>query len=472
MAETADRTVTALFTVKFNTAQLKNGDAMIKRVTGALKVLGGAAGLGFAIKGLKDFTKNTALAFDEISKGARTISFSRKAFQEWQNTIELAGGSDRAFSKYVFFMQRGIAEAVNGLKTYSDAFDQLGLSPKDLQKLAPEVQFEKVFSALGRLEDQTVRNALAQRLLGRGGRELTVAMKEQLGMHEKNKIVLEQIGGVIKDEILIRSEAFMDRTIWLSRALRGLKARALDQILNIAEPFIDFMTKATSALNKWADETYMMEAAVMTLKAAMVIGALWITYYTWPILLAGLALGLLFLAIESVYTAMQGGESVLNNWVEAWTGKSIKTHVEEMRDALLDLAPAVGGIVVVWERLLTVLDAVNEVWDKLVTKLEKEYDIKLFDNIGELISAVHPGTHALRVLELWGDAFKKIGFEAGPKYTPATPSSGYNESSVENHYQMMFQLPQNTSPGPYSRAVGKEVQAVKDTASKLYSGGD
>ena len=462
---TADREVVALFKVKLDTVNVERGQAMIRNLTKSLKVLAGGAGLGFAIRGLRNFAYETARTFDELSKGARTVSFSRKSYQEWQATIELAGGTARSFSKYVFFMQRGIGEAVNGLKTYSDAFKNIGLNPRELQKMLPEDQFEAVFNGLAKLEDQTQRNAAAQRILGRGGRDLTVAMQEQLGMHVKNRKEMQRLNAIISDQILIRSEKFIDRTLWLTKALRGLKARALDALLDVAEPFISALTELAARMSKLADKTYMFEAALLVIKGLMVLVGGWILLAVWPTLLWIAALVALFLIFESVYSAMQGSKSMVADWYKELTGKDLVGTINEWKAA--------------WDSLFTYLDVDGSDILNAFVALIKLVSVSVIEAISlfmSLVSKVASFAGKLNIFPVIGEVEDWFGETEGANFSQTMVpmsggmSGGSSSSNSTNNQSITINMSSSGDPQMDARNVAKRIMSEQlDLQSSSWS---
>lgn len=457
------RLVAARFTVQFDTEKLRNGNALIQKVTQNLKTLAGAAGIGIAARAVAGFTDRTTKMFDEISKGARTVGFSRQVFQEWMTTIELAGGSGRFFVKYVYFLQRGIGEAAKGMATYADAFRDIGLSPRELQKLSAQEQFEKVFNALGSMEDRTKRNAAAQRILGRGGRDLTVAMMEQLGQHEKNVKMMKLLSAVIKDEILIRSEKFRDRLVWLQKAAQGLAARGLERILDKAEPLVDWMTNVIGTFNKLADETYILDAAMWTLSAALAIVAYWVIAATWPFLLFVLAIVLITLVLDDLIAAFNGTNSVIGDFAEALTGKNLKQNLEDFKTWLTNLISPTGE----WEHELRALkDMLSDLGDTLGGLFDEDTlrGIKFYiDKINELNDAI-----TKLVMGPWNALFGGFGDNLGYAFNriaewtapPGTgiPNRPLGDNRTNNNWNIQVEVASSGVPWRDGREAARAMQ--------------
>jgi trimeric autotransporter adhesin len=70
----------------------------------------------------------------------------------------------------IALMQRSIVELSRGSANQTRAFQQLGLSLRDLQGLSPDQQFERIATALSGVEDPAQRTALAMEVFGRSGR--------------------------------------------------------------------------------------------------------------------------------------------------------------------------------------------------------------------------------------------------------------------------------------------------------------
>lgn len=423
---TEARKVRIRFQTDFNTAALRKGLNAINRVKTALQTLAGAAGLGIAIRRFSQFVTQVSTANDLLAKGARTIDFSKKAFQEWLFTIELAGGSYRSFAKYVFFVQRGVGEAAAGLKTYSDAFDALNLDPKKLMLLPAEEQFNKVFEALGKVEHQSERNRISQRILGRGGRELVVAIKEGYEAHQRNAKLLKLVGGVIEKDILRRMELWVDRTIVLRKALEAFRARTLNALLDVLEPLMDRFIQLWGVFNRLTKTSNVLRVGMLLFTTALVAFGAYLLVALAPVLKILAALFLLFIILEDIYTGLTGGKSVISDWLKEWTGVDLK----EIADY--------------WSGLLTNLKQIEFWWKKSGRETLKDMVYWL----GKFAKATLVGRLADIGLKLFlksqglGDAatVPMTNDQAVPAWTEqGAPYNEANYYAVENHVTLQSQ---------------------------------
>ncbi|MEB3207396.1 MAG: hypothetical protein VKK63_00585 [Synechococcus sp.] len=94
-----------------------------------------------------------------------------------QRAFENAGAGADSVGPVINRLQRAIVEAGQGIKTYTRAFDQLGLSSAQLERMSPTDQLRAVAEAIARLPTDAQRSAVAMQLLGRGGGELMPLLK-------------------------------------------------------------------------------------------------------------------------------------------------------------------------------------------------------------------------------------------------------------------------------------------------------
>lgn len=106
---------------------------------------------------------------DNLGKTADQLGITTEALAGLRLAGDLAGISAGELDKSVRTLQRNIAEAADGTAAQADAFENLGLSIKEVQKLSPEEQFIQVVGALNQVEDQTVKTQVALDLFGRAG---------------------------------------------------------------------------------------------------------------------------------------------------------------------------------------------------------------------------------------------------------------------------------------------------------------
>jgi hypothetical protein len=156
-----------------------------KEYEGAMKASGGflstlgrmrglLAGVGIAISGVTFVNlAREAIEFgDEIDKASKKTGIGAERLSE---LAYAAGQSDiqfEALGTALKKMQVGLSQAGSGSKTANETLAALGLTIGELQRLAPEDQFELLADRIAALQDPADRTRAAVEIFGRAGADL------------------------------------------------------------------------------------------------------------------------------------------------------------------------------------------------------------------------------------------------------------------------------------------------------------
>ena len=124
-----------------------------------------AAGIGIGTAALKKGIQETAAYVDNIDKMSQKIGFTTDEYQKWDYVLQRAGTD-------IGKMGPVMKTLSNQAASNSKAFQELGISEEELQKMSPGELFSETVTKLSAMENQTERTALASKLLGRGATEL------------------------------------------------------------------------------------------------------------------------------------------------------------------------------------------------------------------------------------------------------------------------------------------------------------
>jgi DNA-binding phage protein len=149
------------------TADTGQFDRALGNATSSLRRFAGPAGLALAAGAIATMTARSMQNVDALTKQARSLGLTTRAFQAMSLVAKEAGVSSGQLSQSLGLMQRQIIELERGTKASTEAFGQLGLSLRDLQGLSPDQQFERIAASLSRIEDPARRTATAMQIFGR-----------------------------------------------------------------------------------------------------------------------------------------------------------------------------------------------------------------------------------------------------------------------------------------------------------------
>jgi hypothetical protein len=146
--------------------------------TGAKLAAASLATVGVALGAL---TVRQMQNIDATSKLANSLGVNIREFQALSMVAEEAGVEQEALTKAITTSGKALVEAATGSKTAASAFKYLGLNVNDLLKLTPDQQFNAIADALSKVENPTVKTALAMELFGKNGRGV-INMLSDFGM--------------------------------------------------------------------------------------------------------------------------------------------------------------------------------------------------------------------------------------------------------------------------------------------------
>lgn len=184
--------------------------------------------VGLAVKGARaaaDLVRDVGNIGDHFDKMSMRLGESTEDLSRWEYAVRLNGGSTETYEKAVKKLNQTIYDAGQGLATYTRLFDDLGVAYQNsdgTMRSSTEVMLDMA-DALGKIESQSKRNAIASKMMGRGGTEMlpvlqqgTAALREQLGE-------LDKLGGVMDTDFTKSAAALVDAELRIETAWRGLK---------------------------------------------------------------------------------------------------------------------------------------------------------------------------------------------------------------------------------------------------------
>jgi len=173
---------------------------------------------------------------DQIDEVAKAFDISIASVVGFRTALELAGGKAENLSTSLQKLANNAEAAREGTDTAREAFDKLGISGEDVEKLGLDDLFKRVASSLASIEDPVKRNALAFEVLGKAAKN--VDWKKYAEEYGEQYEVGEKVAKAIEEG----AQAWEN----LERAGR----KALEAILLLAQPVISAINWIATALNK------------------------------------------------------------------------------------------------------------------------------------------------------------------------------------------------------------------------------
>lgn len=168
--------------------------------------IGAAAGVvGGAMLGVASKAADAAGEIDDMAQRTGTTA---EEFQKYAYAAKLSGMETATLEKAMIKSQTAFADAKNGSKAMSEAYQALGI---DINNIGSSSEaFDEVIMRLADMEDETQRNALANDIFGKSYAELAPLLNSGSDGIKKLKQEAVDLGGVMSNEAVAAGADFGD----------------------------------------------------------------------------------------------------------------------------------------------------------------------------------------------------------------------------------------------------------------------
>lgn len=404
--ETTKDRMKALGNEKFdNLAKL--GGTLTKSLTAP--ILGAVTALtALATKGA-----NTA---DELNKTAKSIGMNVEALQEWNHVATMAGvetsSLESAFSK----VNDILADvALGDVRSFAGVFHALGISMDEIEGKSTEEAFEIIREALNKVEDQSLKTALANKLFGDklGGDLIPILSMEadeisdlreearKLGLITEEQV--EQVSGY-KDSLDKLKLSTSALSVEIATVMIPAMSKVVDIIQNKLIPVV------RSAVEWWQnldDRTKGIIVVLTTLAATIgpvisIIGKVGPVIKGVSVVFKALGSAGFFAGTGINFATLGIGALVAIVVMALMQSESFKDLLKQLFDVFMKLLEPIMTLVeVLMDALKPILDVVVGIFNKLIDLLVPLIDIilrplikqfeflsTLFDKLSPLIEMV------------------------------------------------------------------------------------
>lgn len=207
-----------------------------------LALVGVVAGL---VKGFANATVETAKAADEILTLSSTTGLATDTIQKMNYASELLDVSTETITGSMAKMIRTVGQAQKGTGDAAEAFRKLHVNIRDSrgQLKDSETLFYQVIDALGKVRNETERDALAMQIFGRSAQELNPLIKAGSGALKELGDEAERMGYVMSEDTLSSFGALDD-------AMQRFKNQTQTFKQSIAMVMLPVLTSLFETLNK------------------------------------------------------------------------------------------------------------------------------------------------------------------------------------------------------------------------------
>lgn len=221
--------------------KLKNGLQTAAKVGAA--ALTAVAGAATAVSSaIVKITKETTEHADEVDKQSQKLGLSRQAYQEWDYVLSQAGVEITSMSTGLKTLTNKLDDAKNGGEESQKMFEKLGISLNDLQTMSREDIFKATIKGFQKMADSTDRAALANKLFGKSGQELTALFNETAESTDELIEKAHEYGMVMSDEAVQAGVDMQDSLDTLQKTFDGVKNNLASEFIPSFKTVVDGMT--------------------------------------------------------------------------------------------------------------------------------------------------------------------------------------------------------------------------------------
>ena len=175
--------------------------------------------------------KEVAEYGNNVDKMSQKLGLSAEGYQKWDYVLSQADVDIDSMQTGLKTLTNQIGNAQNGSKEAAKMFKELGISTEDLNKMSREEIFEATIKGFQGMEDSTHRAALANKMFGKSGQNLTPLFNETAESTEELIKNAEKYGMVMSADAVKASADFNDALDTLQKTASGLKNSMMSEFL-------------------------------------------------------------------------------------------------------------------------------------------------------------------------------------------------------------------------------------------------
>jgi hypothetical protein len=303
------REILAVFGAEWDPSGLKKGEAGVEGFKSTLKGLAVVAGTYFGLHKVADFAGEILESADALAKSSEALGVNAADLQGWQWAAQLSGSSAEEFTAAFTKFNRNLSEAAKGTGPAADALKSFGVTADQIKNKTPLALLDDLAAGLEGVQDPAKRTAGFMALFGKSGARLLPLFLEGKEGIKKLRAEVDELGMSFDEAFLEDAQEINDNLDRLKGGVKGLVTQAI-------KPLLPLMVQWTHGAIEVAKTFIPMIRNSSAGKAALIAfgGAALVALAPLLLPLAGIALA--FLEIEDALTFLEGGDSVLGDWIE------------------------------------------------------------------------------------------------------------------------------------------------------------
>lgn len=228
--------------------------AKVAGVAAAAAFAAAAAAAVAAAKALVDMTVGGAAYADTVLTESTVTGIATDKLQEYMYAAELVDVSTETLTKSMAKNIKSMKSAADGSAAYAEAYEALGISVTDAsgELRDSESVYWEAIDTLGKIENETERDALAMQLFGKSAQELNPLIEAGAKRMQELGEKAHEAGYVISDDMLQSYGALDDQLRYLeggaAAAKNALGTILLPMLTELATDGVDLLGEFTNGI--------------------------------------------------------------------------------------------------------------------------------------------------------------------------------------------------------------------------------
>lgn len=242
MATIVERLI-SLMQIKTDPKALAQTNANLDSVRGRLTAIASVAAPAAVTAAVVGMFNESRAAADAAAKGARASGVTTEAYQEMGYAAALSGVQQNDLRTAMAKQAAKASQAAKGNKELRKVYRELGLDAKELVKLSPDKQMERIADALKNVDNESDRMRLMMKVFEEAGPKFaSLFANGAKGIQDMRKEA-QAMGIIISDKDAQRAEAFNDSLDKIKMIVRGVARNFNMFLLPALQPILDDMVK-------------------------------------------------------------------------------------------------------------------------------------------------------------------------------------------------------------------------------------
>lgn len=347
------RELVAVFGFKVDDEPVKRADEALTGLIETAKKAAVAIGGGFLAKEVFEFARGMAETADRVDDAATALGVSTDEIQAFSYMAASAGDSAGELLNAISMLQLRVQDP-----KVAGAFSKLGVGIKDASgEIKPAgVLFEEVAAKLSKIQNPAERAKTAVEIFGKAGKKILPALANGENAMEDMLAEVQELGGGISQLTIEQGGQFQKSLAKWGMLTTSFKSKLAEKLLPILTKVVDKVTDFGKWLFDAAKNSNIVQVALGALGVALGVLSVQAAIAFAPFLLAAAAVAAVILLVDDLITLMQGGDSLIGEWIDTVFGK----------DAHLDTVQAIKDV---WGQIVdefkTLGDVIKPIWEFL-----------------------------------------------------------------------------------------------------------